>query len=85
MSGFPFEVTTCDNVKKHKGSYVTAVGLAKNVSELHEFLFGETDYQPSDTVQQISKDVVYMTDVNPETYQATTDYTYKSGGDESEQ
>ena len=83
MSGFPFEVTTCDNVKKHKGSYVTAVGLEKNVSELHEFLFGEKDYQPSDTVQQISKDVIYMTDVDPDTYQTTTDYTYKSGGDDS--
>ena len=39
MSGFPFEVTTCDNVKGHKGSYVAPVGLAKNVTELHQFLF----------------------------------------------
>ena len=34
ISGFPFEVTTCDNVKGHKGSYVAPVGLAKNVTEL---------------------------------------------------
>ena len=43
MSGFPFEVTTCDNVKGHKGSYVAPVGLAKNVTELHQFLFGKED------------------------------------------
>ena len=84
MSGFPFEVTTCEKVKNHKGSYVTAVGLEKNVSELHEFLFGEKDYEPSDTVKDISNEVIYMTGVDPETYGTTTDYTYKSGGEDSE-
>lgn len=84
MSGFPFEVTTCEKVKNHKGSYVTAVGLTKNVSELHEFLFGETDYQPSDTVKQINDDVIYMTGVDPDTYKSTMDYTYRSGGDNSD-
>ena len=84
MSGFPFEVTTCEKVKNHKGSYVTAVGLEKNVSELHEFLFGEEDYEPSATVKDISNEVIYMTGVDPETYKTTTDYTYKSGGDDSE-
>ena len=83
MSGFPFEVTTCDKVKNHKGSYVTAVGLEKNVSELHEFLFGEKDYEPSDTVKEISDEVIYMTDVDPDTYQTNTDYTYKTSGDDS--
>lgn len=85
MSGFPFEVTTCDNVKSHKGSYVTAIGLEKNVSELHEFLFGEKAYQPSDTVQEISNEVIYLTGVDPETYQMSVDYTYKSGGDDSKE
>lgn len=84
MSGFPFEVTTCEKVKNHKGSYVTAVGLSQNVRELHEFLFNEKDYQPSDTVKQISEDVIYMTGVDPDTYKLTTDYSYKSGGEDSE-
>lgn len=83
MSGFPFEVTTCENVKNHKGSYVTAIGLAKNVSELHEFLFGEQNYEPSETVKDISANVIDMTDVDPDTYKNTVDYTYKSGGEES--
>ena len=81
MSGFPFEVTTCEKVKGHKGSYATAVGLEKNVSELHQFLFGKENYEPSKTVQDISDEIIYMTGVDPETYKETTDYTYKSGGE----
>ena len=68
MSGFPFEVTTCEKVKGHKGSYATAVGLEKNVSELHQFLFGKENYEPSKTVQDISDEIIYMTGVDPETY-----------------
>ena len=81
MSGFPFEVTTCEKVKGHKGSYATAVGLEKNVSELHQFLFGKENYEPSKTVQDISDEIIYMTGVDPETYKETMDYTYKSGGE----
>ena len=85
MSGFPFEVTTCEKVKGHKGSYATAVGLEKNVSELHQFLFGKENYEPSKTVQDISDEIIYMTGVDPETYKETTDYTYKSGGEDTAQ
>lgn len=84
MSGFPFEVTTCEKVKGHKGSYATAVGLEKNVSELHQFLFGKENYEPSQTVKDISDEIIDLTGVNPKTYKETTDYTYKSGGEESE-
>ena len=31
-----------------------AQGLSYNVSKLHEFLFGEKDYGPSETVQTVS-------------------------------
>lgn len=85
MSGFPFEVTTCEKVKGHKGSYATAVGLEKNVSELHQFLFGKENYEPSKTVQDISDEIIYMTGVDPETYKGTTDYTYKSGEEDTAQ
>ena len=85
MSGFPFEVTTCEKVKGHKGSYATAVGLEKNVSELHQFLFGKENYEPSKTVQDISDEIIYMTGVDPETYKETTDYTYKNGGEDTAQ
>ena len=85
MSGFPFEVTTCEKVKGHKGSYATAEGMEKNVSELHQFLFGKENYEPSKTVQDISDEIIYMTGVDPETYKETTDYTYKSGGEDTAQ
>ena len=84
MSGFPFEVTTCEKVKNHKGSYVTAVGLEKNVRELHEFLFGEKDYEPSDTVKDISNEVIYMTGVDLGARGTMKKNTYKSGGEDSE-
>lgn len=67
MSGFPFEVTTSDSILKHSGSYVVPVGLADNVSALHEFLFGETDYVPSDLVQSINNDIIYLSGISPDT------------------
>lgn len=56
-SGFPFEVANYNSDK----SYVVAVDLAANVSQLHSFLFNDTDYTPSATVQQISNEIAYTT------------------------
>lgn len=56
-SGFPFNVANYNADK----SYVVAVDLAANVSQLHSFLFNETDYTPSSTVQQISNEIAYTT------------------------
>lgn len=50
-AGFPF---TCDTPKINGASMVVAQGLSYNVSKLHEFLFGEKDYGPSETVQTVS-------------------------------
>ena len=38
-----------------KGDCVIPQTLESNVIELHRFLFGEEDYQPSDMVKNISK------------------------------
>lgn len=73
-SGFPYEVTTSENVKKHSGSYVVPIGFANNVSRLHEELFGETDYQPSEKVQQIDSDIVYLTGVTEDTASMKTSF-----------
>ena len=61
-SGFPFaDAIATANLGKSKGDCVIPVTLAENVKELHAFLFGDTDYQVSDTVQtysgQIASDV----------------------------
>ena len=50
--GFPFENTTATLPKK--GSVVIPTTLEENVVKLHEFLFDEKDYQPSEKVKEIS-------------------------------
>ena len=66
--GFPFDITTSENVIGLEGSYAVAIGHADNVRQLHGFLFGDESYQVSDKVQQISEDVAYLTGVYPEDY-----------------
>lgn len=52
--GFPQSNTP----KKVNGAAVVVPDtLASNVSELHEYLFGTADYQPSDTVQSLSNQI----------------------------
>ena len=60
--GFPFEKT--DAVRYKNASVVIALGLAENVEELHEFLYpSEENEGVSDTVQQISDNISYLTGV----------------------
>lgn len=66
-SGFPYQVTTSETVKEHKGSYVVPIDFAENVKRLHLTLFGEQDYQPSEKVEQIANDIVYLTGVSSDT------------------
>ena len=74
-SGFPFEVTTSENVLNHSGSYVVPIDFSANVSRLHEFLFGEEDYTPSETVEQIDNDIIYLTGVDESTTAMQSDFT----------
>ena len=74
-SGFPFDVTTSENVRNHSGSYVVPIGFSASVSRLHEFLFGEEDYTPSETVQQIDNDIIYLTGVDESTTAMQSDFT----------
>ncbi len=53
--GFPFERATGTMGKA--GSCVVAEDMAQNVKELHEFLYGESDYVPTGIVQDISKKI----------------------------
>lgn len=53
-SGFPFE-----HIEKRVdgADYVFPDDLTENVSELHDFLYGTEEYDPSDEVKEISKRV----------------------------
>lgn len=61
-TGFPFTLET-PNIDG--GDLVVAEGLACNVTALHSFLFDDVDYQPSDTVNEISQYIIDYTGVQP--------------------
>ncbi|MCR4890657.1 MAG: LCP family protein [Lachnospiraceae bacterium] len=53
QSGFPFERVT--GVMGRAGSCVVAEDFAQNVVEFHRFLFGDSEYTPSQTVKDVSQ------------------------------
>lgn len=59
-SGFPFDqyATQVDG-----SDVVVPVNLAANVTQLHQFLFGTENYQPSATVQEISSQIINYTGI----------------------
>jgi len=59
-TGFPFELQAA-NISA--GDCVIPVNLAQNVSELHAFLFGTENYTPSQTVQEISAQIIADTGI----------------------
>lgn len=66
-SGFPFEMTT--KQISGSGDTVIPIGLEDDVAQLHEYLFGTVDYEPSKTVQAISDAIIQKTGVT-ENYQS---------------
>lgn len=59
-TGFPYNSVGA-NISA--GDCVVPVNLAANVTQLHEQLFGETDYVPSATVQEISNTIINNTGI----------------------
>lgn len=57
--GFPFE----KQAVQMQGDIVVPVNLARNVSELHDYLFGSSGYEPTATVQEISDYIANTTGV----------------------
>ncbi|MDO5424434.1 MAG: LCP family protein [Eubacteriales bacterium] len=59
-TGFPFnQVSATIN----GSSVVVPVNLAENVRQLHEWMFGSTEYTPSATVQEISNQIIAATGI----------------------
>ena len=54
-NGFPEATMRGSDTLGSKGSCVYAINLEDNVKWLHEFLFGEVDYQPSSNIVSDSK------------------------------
>lgn len=89
-SGFPFDVDTSENIMNHEGSYVVPVGMTDNVAKLHEFLFNQKNYEPSETVKQINNDIIYLSGIGYDDYDENlsdgTSYqdSYESGNMDTE-
>ncbi|MGF6991057.1 LCP family protein required for cell wall assembly [Lachnospiraceae bacterium PF1-21] len=62
-SGFPYDVMTSEMVMNHVGSYVVPVGLTQNVRRLHQSLFGNEEYQPSENVILANDEIGYLTGI----------------------
>lgn len=60
-TGFPFDKDTM--VYGDAGDSVIPWTLASNVKELHQLLFPELSYTPSYQVQDISREIVYLTGI----------------------
>jgi len=73
-AGFPFNVTD-------DSSYVYADDLAENVKELHEYLYGDTEYEVPESVQEISDYITNKLGGNTSSY--SSDY-YNSSDDDSD-
>ena len=78
-TGFPYAVTTDDSVRNHEGSYVVPIGFINNVTRLHQEIFGENDYMPSEKVKQIDQDIVWLTGVTEDTTAMKT--TFEGDGE----
>ncbi len=61
QTGFPFDKQAADLADA--GDCVVPVNLASNVSQLHAFLFDESNYSPSSTVQEISNTIISSTGI----------------------
>lgn len=57
-AGFPFDKDS--NTLGKRGSCTYSLDLVSDVSQLHEFLFGTIDYEPSSKVQSISDEIDYI-------------------------
>ena len=60
------EVAGTDKIAGDNASYVIPVGIANNVTQLHQFLFAEENYVPSEIVQSISDEVSELSGIYPE-------------------
>ena len=82
-TGFPFKLATASLPKC--GSTVVAADLETNVIQLHEYLYDDADYVPSDTVKDTSTHIVNATGITKDTEGIdTSNYNETVGADGTE-
>lgn len=85
-TGWPFAMLPKDVYPNgEKCDALIPVTLAQNVSELHEFLFDEESYTPSETVQEISNDIIRLSQLGENSVEEAKQYgTVPSIGGETD-
>lgn len=58
-TGFPYEYKFA---KINDADFIVPTSLSSNVKQLHEFLYGKADYEPSDDVESTSSRVLWIAD-----------------------
>ena len=77
-TGFPLQLTTKD--LSDAGDAVVPVDLSENVKQLHEFLFENEEYVPSNTVEAIDQSIIERTGISENSSTINTDkYNDTSG------
>ena len=77
--GFPFERSEA-NMGKARGACIIPQTLESNVTQLHQFLFGDEEYEPTEAVKRISEKIssdsgIYAVQSKPTTAAAETKET----------
>ena len=68
--GYPFHYSYANLLlpgNYSEASYVVGQGTAYNVKKLHEYIYGDKDYQVSDRISTIDQNITYYTGVYPYT------------------
>ncbi len=82
-TGFPFDLTTRDLAS---GDTVVPIDLMNNVKQLHKYMFNDTNYVPSQTVQTISSTIMTNTGVTADAQKVdTSGYNETVGADGTDQ
>lgn len=75
-AGFPFDlgnVVVDVAYQKHAQDCVIPRDLATNVKKLHDFLYGTTDYEVTESVQGISDEIVYRSGLTAKKEEGSTE------------
>lgn len=83
-SGFPYSVTTSEEVADHEGSYVVPINMADNVKRLHAALFGDELYEPSSKVWEVHSDIISLTGITEDTLEMQTSFGGEAANEESQ-
>lgn len=76
-TGYPYDVVTPGQGKKYYG-YVVPEGLEQNAIQLHQYLFPDKTYEPTQMLKDINDYIIKDTGIKPPKTEGNTDETTKN-------